>query len=232
MLRLLLTLLILSAVLPLTACTSGGRQLEQVTPLPNQPPAKTQVTEAVTVQTIPSSTPSPTATLPAAVVSATPTPWQTDLPEGNARVVALATDVALRPTPRQPITFDSFPVAINFKEFYDGYDMRRGLILSDKLVSLDGQSVVMEGYMAPPLKANLDFFVLTRIRLAICPFCSSDADWPNDIALIYAPENKIVSPTQLPVRVTGHMEVGSSLDYESGMVSLVRIYAEKVETLQ
>ncbi len=231
MVRLLLIALLFIAVFPLTACTSEGRQLEQVTPLPDLSPTKIQVTEAA-AQTIPTSTSSPTVMLPTAVVSATSTPWQTDLPEGNARVVALATDVALQPTPRQPITFDSFPVAINFKEFYDGYDMRSGLILSDKLVSLDGRPVVMEGYMAPPLKANLDFFVLTRIRLAICPFCSSDADWPNDIALIYAPEDEIITPTQLPVRVTGHMEVGSSLDYESGMVSLVRIYADQVEILK
>ena len=39
---------------------------------------------------------------------------------------------------------------LQFSEFYQGGGAR-GLILSDKLVALHGQRVVMAGFMAPPL---------------------------------------------------------------------------------
>jgi hypothetical protein len=121
-------------------------------------------------------------------------------------------------------------VDIRFDEFYDGYNLRTGLVLSDKLVSLDGKDVVMEGYMAPPLKPELDYFVLTRIRLAFCPFCSTAGDWPDDIALVYL-NDQTTQATQYPVRIIGRMEIGASVDSETGMVSLVRIYADELEIL-
>jgi hypothetical protein len=33
------------------------------------------------------------------------------------------------------------------------------------------------------------------------------------------------------MRLTGQLEVGTSVDAETGMVSLVRIYAETIETI-
>ena len=53
-----------------------------------------------------------------------------------------------------PIAFEESPVSIDFDEFYAGFDMRSGLKLTDKLLSLDGKEVVMEGYMAPPLSGT------------------------------------------------------------------------------
>jgi hypothetical protein len=153
------------------------------------------------------------------------------LPAGSAAAIALATDVAMQPEIETPLAFDERPVRLTFDEFYDGFDMRKGLTLSEKLKSLDGVEVVMEGYMAPPLKPALDWFVLTRIRLEFCPFCSSDADWPTDIAVIYLQEGATAA-TQAPVRVHGRMEIGSAVDPETGMVSLVRIYADKIETIR
>jgi hypothetical protein len=162
--------------------------------------------------------------------AATPTPLDLNLPAGSALAMAQATDIALQPAPRQRLTFDTSPVKLTFDEFYDGYNLRTGLILSDKLLSLDGQEVVLEGYMAPPLKAELDWFVLTRIRLSYCPFCSTAADWPDDIALIYLTGDTI-RPTEKPLRLYGRLEVGPSVDPETGMVSIVRIYATKLEVL-
>ena len=130
-----------------------------------------------------------------------------NLPAGSALAIAQATDAALRPTPRQLLTFAESPVRLTFDEFYEGYNVRTGLILSDKLVSLDGKDVVIEGYMAPPLKAELDWFVLTRIRLAYRPFCSTAADWPDDIALIYL-DGDTIRPTEKPLRLHGRLEVG------------------------
>jgi hypothetical protein len=84
--------------------------------------------------------------------------------------------------------------------------------------------------MAPPLKPELDYFVLTRVRLAFCPFCSTAGDWPDDIALVYLVDSNTTA-TDKPVRVTGRMEVGASIDQETGMVSLVRVYAEALEII-
>lgn len=215
---------ILLLALATTACSGNSSDIARVTSIPEQ--------AAV-------STATPTPILRATVtplgrdmsVNASVTPYTSvNLPQGNAMLQAQATDAAFQPTPRTPVPFDSFPVALTFDEFYDGYNIRYGLILSDKLTSLDGQQIVMEGYMAPPLKPELDYFVLTRVRLAFCPFCSNASDWPDDIALVYLP-NQTTTATQSPVRITGRIEIGASTDAETGMVSLVRIYADRLEIL-
>jgi hypothetical protein len=210
-----------------TACTSAGNSISRVTSLPAESTPASQSTVTATM----APTQVAASTLEASPSdAATATPLNVNLAAGNAMEIAAATDMALRPTPRNPMSFDVFPVPLLFDEFYDGYNLRTGLILSDKLLALDGQAVVMEGYMAPPLKPELDYFVLTRIRLAFCPFCTTAGDWPDDIALIYLPE-QTTTATESPVRVTGRMEVGASVDHETGMVSLVRIYAERLELL-
>ncbi|MDR1874166.1 MAG: hypothetical protein LBQ90_04005 [Synergistaceae bacterium] len=100
-----------------------------------------------------------------------------------------------------------------------------GIALSDRLRSLENRSVVMEGFMAPPLKPTLDFFVLTRVPMSICPFCSSDADWPYDIVVVYLKEPVTALPFDRPLRVEGRLELGTKVDPATGFVSLVRIYA-------
>jgi hypothetical protein len=211
----------------LSACNTQSSA--RITPLPTLPPNITRT---------PTLTPPPLSTLAAATLAAqlptraaTATPLDNQLPFGSARAMALATDTALKPTPRSPITFEQFPVAIKFDEFYSGYSIRQGLLLSDKLVSLDGERVIIEGYMAPPLKPELDYFVLTRIQLSFCPFCSTAADWPDDIALVYMPDDAPVQATDRPIRLYGTLEVGMNMDAETGMFSLVRIYAERMEII-
>ena len=49
---------------------------------------------------------------------------------------------------------------------------------------LAGAPVEMRGFMAPPLKPEIPFFVLTKEPTAICPFCDSAATWPDDIILV------------------------------------------------
>lgn len=221
----------------LTACAPSRDSIVAVTPLGSAIP----VVATSTPQPVPpTETPMSSANsggfgaLVAAANEAPPTPTPTprdeNLPAGNARDIARATDMAYQPTPRTPMTFDTVPVSLIFDEFYDGYNLRTGLQLSDKLVALDGQAVVIEGYMAPPLKPDLDYFVLTRVRLAFCPFCSTANDWPDDIALVYMTDGTTTA-SDAPLRVTGVIEVGASVDRETGMVSLVRIYADRLERL-
>ncbi|MGL4649125.1 MAG: hypothetical protein ACRC1H_06940 [Caldilineaceae bacterium] len=206
-----------------------AQQIDAVTPLP---PAGADSSAAGAAGNDATTTPTPAplvaAENPADEAGApTPTPLSVQMPSGEAAAALAAADAAWQPTPRARITFDEFPVPIAFDEFYEGYNMRTGLVLSDKLVSLDGQVVQMQGYMAPPLKPELDFFVLTRVRLAYCPFCSTAADWPDDIALVYLMDGTMRT-TESPLRLTGRLEVGPAVDPETGMVSLVRVYATDV----
>ncbi|QJC54127.1 hypothetical protein HGI30_01090 [Paenibacillus albicereus] len=122
------------------------------------------------------------------------------------------------------------PSTIRFSELY-GKESVRGLAFSDKLKELDGMKVEMTGYMAPPLTATVRFFVLTRIPLAVCPFCSTDADWPTDIVVVQLPEGKELTPTEHQVKVTGTLSIGSQTDEDTGFVSLIRIVADDTEVL-
>jgi hypothetical protein len=81
----------------------------------------------------------------------------------------------------------------------------------------------MQGFMAPPLKAEADFFVLTAIPMALCPFCSSDADWPADIVVVYLDKAQTFEQANRRIEVTGKLEIGSWTDPNTGFVSLLRI---------
>lgn len=114
------------------------------------------------------------------------------------------------------------PGTLTFEDLYESSGVL-GLKFSAKLLSLRGTPVAMQGYMAPPLKAESNFFVLTRQPVALCPFCSSDADWPSDIVVIYL--RKAAQPTRYsdPLSVSGVLEVGSWTDPENGFVSQIRL---------
>ncbi|MEN3112533.1 hypothetical protein ACFONG_01290 [Uliginosibacterium paludis] len=98
-----------------------------------------------------------------------------------------------------------------------------GLKFADRTLALKGQTVRLRGYMAPPLKPESKFFVLTREPVAICPFCSSDAEWPVDIVVIYASKTVIPANFSERLEVEGVLEVGSFTDPVTGFVSQLRI---------
>jgi len=107
-----------------------------------------------------------------------------------------------------------------------------GLELSAKSKALAGKPVRMLGYMAPPLKPDARFFVMTRAPVALCPFCNSDADWPSDIVVVYPRDRAGWAQDGMPVAVTGTLELGSHADPETGFVSLVRVADALVVTLK
>ena len=98
-----------------------------------------------------------------------------------------------------------------------------GLKFAERTLELKGRSVRLRGYMAPPLKPESNFFVLTREPVAICPFCSSDAEWPVDIVVVYASKTVIPSNFSERIEVEGTLEVGSFIDPVSGFVSQLRL---------
>ena len=77
--------------------------------------------------------------------------------------------------------------------------------------------------MAPPLRADSNFFVLTRRPMAVCPFCSSAMDWPTDIVAIHTKRLVKVIAFNIPIAVTGVLELGTYKDPEFGFVSRVRL---------
>jgi hypothetical protein len=98
-----------------------------------------------------------------------------------------------------------------------------GTVYSDQAKALKNKEVRMRGYMAPPLKPESKFFVLTREPVAVCPFCSSDAQWPADIVVVYLRDTLAPINLSRRIEVTGTLEMGSWTDPQSGFVSQVRI---------
>ena len=86
-----------------------------------------------------------------------------------------------------------------------------------------GQRIAVIGFMAPPLKAESNFFVLTKKPMAVCPFCEKEADWPDDILAIYAKRVVDVVPFNVRILVKGRLELGPMTDRDTGFVSRVRL---------
>jgi hypothetical protein len=98
-----------------------------------------------------------------------------------------------------------------------------GLSYSDKVKALAEQQVEMSGFMAPPLKAEAKFFVLTEIPMSICPFCSTDSDWPDNIIVVYLDEAQTFVQPGTRIEVSGKLEVGSWTDPDTGFLSRLRL---------
>ena len=119
-----------------------------------------------------------------------------------------------------------FPMTISAEtlRFEEMYTIGvRGLKFTPKLVSLAGKEVSIVGFMAPPLRAAGDFFVLTKDTVSLCPFCQSDADWPADILVVYLKQGGSFLQKNRPLFVTGRLELGSMTDPATGFVSQVRL---------
>ncbi len=111
---------------------------------------------------------------------------------------------------------------LSFDQLYASYGVL-GLEFSQPVKTLAGQRVKMRGFMAPPLKAEAQFFVLTKMPMALCPFCSSDADWPEDIVVVYLAKRQTFVQNNTQIDVEGVLEYGSWTDPETGFVSLLRL---------
>jgi len=113
---------------------------------------------------------------------------------------------------------------LTFTDLYAGSGPL-GLTFSETALRLRGRPVVMQGFMAPPLKADATFLVLTARPVSLCPFCQSDADWPHDIVVVYLAKGEEMErrASSQPIDVAGTLELGSKTDPETGFVSHVRL---------
>jgi len=119
------------------------------------------------------------------------------------------------------LSFKRPALAATNVDFSDLY--QKETVFSNLAESLNGADVEMVGFMAPPLKAEATFFVLTRMPMGVCPFCESAADWPSDIVVVYTEDPISVVPFNFPIRVFGRLELGVYKDEAMGFVSRVRI---------
>ena len=134
---------------------------------------------------------------------------------------------------------------LGFSDLY-GPGGVRGLVFSGGAKALEGKPVSMQGYVAAP-PGGAGVFVLTQRPKQVCAPCGDPADWPRDAAVVFMPGAgespaprtdevlvRLPAGLKMPpggglVRVTGRLELGQQEDPQTGFVSLVRIYAERVE---
>ncbi len=108
--------------------------------------------------------------------------------------------------------------ALKLRDLYN-----KDLSFSDVALASQGNRISIAGFMAPPLKANSVFFVLTKMPMAVCPFCEPGMPWPDDILAVYAKRVVDVIPFNVPITVTGVLELGDAVDPELGFYSKVRL---------
>jgi hypothetical protein len=113
---------------------------------------------------------------------------------------------------------------IKFSELYGAR-----MSFTDKVKSLAGKPVMMRGFMAPPLKPDWTFFVLTKLPLTVCPFCNDEAEWPDDIVVVRLGRPFEAVRFNQRLEVQGILEVGSDIDEDTGFVSLLRIVDAEFE---
>ena len=94
---------------------------------------------------------------------------------------------------------------------------------SDLALANEGQRITIAGFMAPPLRAESNFFVLTKMPMAVCPFCEPGMPWPVDILAVYAKRVVDVVPFNVPLETSGLLELGDYVNPELGFYSKVRL---------
>ena len=112
----------------------------------------------------------------------------------------------------------AFEEVIKLRDLY-----KKNLTFSDLALKLEGHRIKVSGFMAPPLKAETNFFVLTKMPMSVCPFCETEADWPDDILVVHTKRIVRVLPFNLKIEVQGVLELGTAKDAETGFVSRVRL---------
>jgi hypothetical protein len=97
------------------------------------------------------------------------------------------------------------------------------LSFSNTAKQLNGKTITIQGFMAPHLKVESDFFVLSNSPVETCPFCASEDEWINTIIFVRMKKRQeAVKPGDL-IQVVGRLEIGPQTDAATGFVSRVRL---------
>jgi len=116
------------------------------------------------------------------------------------------------------LAFAAPPPRIRMFELYQD-----DLSFSAAAKKLNGSVISMQGFMAPHLKVESDFFVLSNSPVETCPFCASEDEWINTIVFVRMKKRQeSVSPGDL-LQVQGRLELGPQKDAATGFISRVRL---------
>lgn len=107
----------------------------------------------------------------------------------------------------------------------------KDMSFSDFARKTEGERISVYGFMAPPLKADAHFFVLTKRPMAVCPFCESSADWPADILAVYTKRTLEVIPFNVALIAKGKLTLDAYRDPDTGFFSRVRLTDATYERL-
>ena len=88
---------------------------------------------------------------------------------------------------------------------------------------LNGQRIAMQGFMAPHLKVDSDFFILSNTPVESCPFCASEGDWIDSIVFVRMRRKQEAVDPGAVIMVEGKLEIGPEKDAETGFFSKVHI---------
>jgi len=141
--------------------------------------------------------------------------------------LAMAGAIALSPvllSRSAPVPAEQATAAVRLRELYE-----KDGSFSALAQSLAGKRVPVRGFMAPPLKADAAFFVLTKRPMSTCPFCESAAEWPRDILVVRTKRRFDVLAFNIGIVVDGVLELGTETDPGTGFVSRVRLTDAIVE---
>jgi hypothetical protein len=105
------------------------------------------------------------------------------------------------------------------------------MAFSDLARKLAGKPITIQGFMAPHLKVESDFFVLSNTPVDTCPFCESEDQWIDTIIFVRMKKRQEAArPGQL-IQVSGRLEIGPQTDKATGFVSRVRLADASFERL-
>jgi hypothetical protein len=88
---------------------------------------------------------------------------------------------------------------------------------------LAGKPISMQGFMAPHLKVESDFFVLSNAPVEACPFCESEDQWIDTIVFVRMKKRQEAARPGDLIQVQGRLEIGPQTDAATGFVSRVRL---------
>ena len=88
---------------------------------------------------------------------------------------------------------------------------------------LTGKRIAMQGFMAPHLKVDSDFFILSNTPVETCPFCASEGDWIDSIVFVRMRRKQEAVDPGVVILVEGKLEIGPEKDAETGFFSKIRI---------
>ena len=94
---------------------------------------------------------------------------------------------------------------------------------SPRTDELRGTRIAMQGFMAPHLKVDSAFFILSNTPVETCPFCASEGEWIDSIVFVRMRTRQEMAAPGTLILVQGTLEVGPATDPTTGFVSKVRL---------